>query len=498
MNPSLRPFAAALQAGLTLVAGFLPYLAQIHTAGAYGKPATSFEVRATAEAFQAPEAVSELVPQSLFITVPGETESANALAVFHDSGEVGLVPEMPLGKDGRLGKLKRIFGVWGNSADPFEMKIAAMGGKVSVKTPEGATASITLNKSTNKALVRLKWTNLGKSSSASGTVDISSHGAFWFESVQGLLGFSKSNSLFRFVADYGAIESQSAIAPRGIPSGSTILGNTESAKLAELGWLLTKVAGITAGIIGGSLAVVGASVPLAIFGGVVGFGAAITGVYDLIFYKQPPGQDGLVDGVFKTIGTSTDVVGYGEAIRDVVNALRGGMNILKSGAVWDSFFNIMNKLLEKPSHALSKGMVLMIIYSWPASQNDLDTATTFLGETVGYDCGSTSTYMSWTGDDTGSGGTEQVTCRISEAAENLVLPGQFSIGAKAGWYASAGGSGPASLEMYLQNPVTGTLYGPKQQLTINPGSQTGCATTVVGSASFTWNPATTRMTWSFN
>ena len=53
-----------------------------------------------------------------------------------------------------------------------------------------------------------------------------------------------------------------------------------------------------------------------------------------------------------------------------------------------------------------QGLVLVIKYSWPANLEDLDTATVFLGSTVGFGCQDSSTYVQWTGDDLSYGGTE--------------------------------------------------------------------------------------------
>jgi hypothetical protein len=170
-----------------------------------------------------------------------------------------------------------------------------------------------------------------------------------------------------------------------------------------------------------------------------------------------------------------------------------GAKALKSSTI---ALKILEFFSEQERHKVARGLVLKVLYTWPASQRDLDTGTTFLGDTVGYSCGDSSTYMVWTGDDTGTGGLEQVTVLISDAASNNALPTNFDIDAKAGWYASAGGSGPASLEMYLENPMSGALYGERVSKTIAPGSQDGCATTPVGGGNFTWNPTTNELGWN--
>lgn len=501
MSQTSKVFVAGFQCILTLAASLLPYVAQIQTIRAYDKPPTPEDcgcgstsaIQISGLAPQFSEGAVGLSRADLFRAICARPGSANAMAVVHDSGEIGLIPEIPLGKDGKLGKLKRIFGTWAASPLPFEMKLAAMGGKVSVKTPDGGNATITFNETTKMAIARFKGIVNGRSVSSSATVPIAQYGNYWFESSRALLSFSALNSNLRILPDYSFLGASASATPRAVP-GTTILGSTEGAKLAQLGWLLTKTAGITTGIIAGGLAL-GTTAP--ILGSVAGFGSAILGIYDLINFMQPPQPGGILDPAFSALETE-DELWFVDVAEELLKSLTGKASIAGSNKTIGAIADVLNRYMEKPSHALTNGMILKIIYTWPSDQRDLDTATTFLGQTVGYGCGTTSTYMSWTGDDTGSGGKEEVTCRISEAAENAALPGTFSITAKAGWYTPAGGSGGANLEMYLQNPVTGTLYGPRYQLPISPGNQSGCASTPVGSASFQWTPSTTRISWSFD
>ena len=135
------------------------------------------------------------------------------------------------------------------------------------------------------------------------------------------------------------------------------------------------------------------------------------------------------------------------------------------------------------------GSELVIEYTWPAGQKDLDTGTTFLGHTVGFQYASSALYMHWTGDDTSASGTEIVTIDIEKAAQDGVLPASFTIDAKAGWYAPAGGSGPASLTVYVRKKMDPSNPYYKTSRRISPGTQSGQATTFVGHVVFTQAPA---------
>jgi hypothetical protein len=496
MNTSLPRMVVGLgQTALTLIVSFLPYIAQIQSVSAHVKPAMpDCGCRSTASAPLAknPRAI---VPQKIFVMLPAQVYSKNSMAILHDSGEVAVVPEDKIDKNGKLGKFKRLYGFWSNSAAPVEIKVAAGGSKFTMKVPGGNTVSATLNKTTGLAMVKVKGKLNGQKFANSSFVNISDHGAFWFETASKLQAYSKTWAGMRFKADYSALLGATA-APRGSVN-TTVLGTAEGAVMGNYGWLLTKLAAISASIVGGGIENMAAFEPSTAFASIIGLGLAITGFYSPVKYGDPATHTDVANGVFGSIDTG-DLDVYGAFIAQILDLLRLGGALLNSSTLWTLITEVMNELLEKPTHTLANGIVLKILYTWPADQSDLDTSTTFLGESVGYACGSSSDYLDWTGDDTGTGGLEQVTCLISQAAEDQVLPANFDITAKAGWYAPAGGSGQAFLEMYLQNPETGTLYGPRRQLTINPGVQSGCAATPVGSASFVWDAANTRLTWTFN
>lgn len=123
------------------------------------------------------------------------------------------------------------------------------------------------------------------------------------------------------------------------------------------------------------------------------------------------------------------------------------------------------------------GLQLVAHYTWPTDQRDLDTATQFLDEKVGYDCGSSSrNYTEFiTGDDTSSGGTETIVMRIGDARSDGAWGRKTIISFAAGWY-NGRGTGPATLSTVLRDQSTnGEIEGTALTVAIDPGSQNGCA-----------------------
>jgi hypothetical protein len=122
---------------------------------------------------------------------------------------------------------------------------------------------------------------------------------------------------------------------------------------------------------------------------------------------------------------------------------------------------------------------LAVKYSWIGTdQFDLDTKTTFLSESVGYECGGSGTYVSWLPggsgmeDDQSQNGFERVDVRVDQAKTDLLWTSSVNIELFAGWYIPAGGSGLAEV-IVEYNGVTASK-------TITPGSQSNCAATPVG------------------
>jgi hypothetical protein len=139
-------------------------------------------------------------------------------------------------------------------------------------------------------------------------------------------------------------------------------------------------------------------------------------------------------------------------------ALKGGKVILKDGKVSCSCCIVYQ---------------LTIKYDWAGTNmRDLDTKTTAFGESVGYACGNSGTYVQWIGgDNTGLNGFEQVDVLVDKAKTDGLWTSSYNIDCFAGWFTPAGGSGPANL-IVEYNGVT-------KNKSISPGSQTSCASTSV-------------------
>jgi hypothetical protein len=116
---------------------------------------------------------------------------------------------------------------------------------------------------------------------------------------------------------------------------------------------------------------------------------------------------------------------------------------------------------------------LTVKYSWEGTgQRDLDTQTAAFGESAGYGCGSSGTYVQWIGgDNTGQDAAEQVDIRVQDARRDGLWSSSYNIDAFAGWYEPAGGSGNAQLIVEYK--------GRTKTKTISPGQQSGCASTQV-------------------
>jgi hypothetical protein len=151
-------------------------------------------------------------------------------------------------------------------------------------------------------------------------------------------------------------------------------------------------------------------------------------------------------------------------------------------AQFRTFYSDGTKKLE-PKCDLLKDYDLVLTYTWPESQKDLDTGTKFLSKTVGYR-GSGSPYMSFSGDDTSYGGVETIVVDLYKAFRDGGWNDQTIVDAVAGWYVPAQGSGPALLTVGMKRKSDGQVKNSSQK-TINPGSQSGLATTLVGQAKIT-------------
>jgi hypothetical protein len=118
---------------------------------------------------------------------------------------------------------------------------------------------------------------------------------------------------------------------------------------------------------------------------------------------------------------------------------------------------------------------MTIKYDWSGTgMRDLDTQTTAFGESVGFGCGNSGTYVQWIGgDNTELNGYEQVDILVDTARTNGLWTSSYNIQCFAGWYRGAPtqGSGPANLIVEYKNKT--------KNKSISPGSQSGCASTGV-------------------
>jgi len=125
---------------------------------------------------------------------------------------------------------------------------------------------------------------------------------------------------------------------------------------------------------------------------------------------------------------------------------------------------------------------VVVQYSWNQGEDDLDSGTTFLDGTVGFDAPalpSDNPFLTWTsGDNTGNGGTETATVDVGKAYYTGKWSSTTTISCAAGWYALAGGSGPAVITITLVDKTTGEEVKSISRK-INPGKQDTLATTPV-------------------
>jgi hypothetical protein len=446
------------------------------------------------------------LPSEYLHIIPAKLGSKAAFAMLHDSGEMIMVPQMKLTSRGRLGNFNGVRLLHQNSNANMIVRWKAGGRKVQIKTNNRTKMAQTISNSTNDLTLNARYYLEAKKKSLKQkfTTNLDSHGAFYWETIA-IMRALKSTLNEEGVFDPYSQRSSSLVrstkerGPRNV-SGSLNLGSAQSAKLAEGLWAISKGLGITLSVAGAAMGIAGvaaaASASAAILPGiavVLGVAGFASNFYDLIKYTNPTAQSDTATGVFAV----TDGAGLlNDAGELLLNFLKKGAGSLRSTNTVSIVQFVLEKLLEKPMHKVARGINLVILYTWPTEQKDLDTSTRFLGQSVGYGCGSSTQYLQWTGDDVGFGGMERVDCLISEAASDNALPPTFEVEARAGWFAPAGGSGPAYLQMYLNNPASGVLYGPSAMKTIAPGSQSGCSSTPVGGGSFTWNSFTNNLTWT--
>lgn len=131
------------------------------------------------------------------------------------------------------------------------------------------------------------------------------------------------------------------------------------------------------------------------------------------------------------------------------------------------------------------GLELLVRYSWEPTERDLDTGTTFIGTTVGFNCGPPSQYIRFSGDDTSTGGTETIVVSLGMARADKQWNRSTIVDFNAGWY-NRESSSPATLRMSLRDISSGTeVPQTGLALVISPGTQTGCSTTLVAQLAIT-------------
>lgn len=138
----------------------------------------------------------------------------------------------------------------------------------------------------------------------------------------------------------------------------------------------------------------------------------------------------------------------------------------------------------------TEGLILVVDYSWPADVSDLDTATLFLGYSVGYSCPKPANYLLWTTRDVQSngGGTETARVLLGDAFDDGMWTSQVMVTLNAGWYASTFIERPASITAYTEKMLSdGSVVPDNNAVTflISPGFQEGCSSTSVAVANVT-------------
>lgn len=122
---------------------------------------------------------------------------------------------------------------------------------------------------------------------------------------------------------------------------------------------------------------------------------------------------------------------------------------------------------------------LVVKYTWGSDQSDLDTGTRFLDGIVGFRCSPSGQFMTFSGDNTGTGGSETIVVRVNAARAQGLWTSSTNVTANAGWYRRA--QGPATLRVFLrENDTLSEVSGSGLSSVVSPGVQSNCASTLVG------------------
>ena len=134
-------------------------------------------------------------------------------------------------------------------------------------------------------------------------------------------------------------------------------------------------------------------------------------------------------------------------------------------------------------------LILEIQYSWPADQPDLDTGTFFLGESVGFGCGF-SPYISFSGDDTSTGGIEIVQVALGASFAAGAWSEEVLVDMNVQWFLEPY-RGPATITVSTASMAEDGEIIPHNNafaFVIVPGVGGGCASKPVAQAEVQVNP----------
>ena len=417
---------------------------------------------------------------------PGAAKSQALYTALNNAGEFGITARAKK-KGGKLKKVRDIEMAVPGLDGLGHLSSVGEGSFVKVNATRLKNAMNLIPSSDGTSLQAFFRNSKGKV--VSSKVQIPIGGQYWFET------FGRAKSLEAQIKALGAINPTysgfGAQRPRGTSSTSyveldpQILSAMQELTLAHIKAVVLALQAFNAGADS-----FGFSTDDKTFTLFAGLASIANGTIGAFLSTDPSALPSLID---QYLSTSPDVIGLaGPTLGDVIARIQAG------GAIdWNAIIASVQELINIPAKPLSDEFVLKVEYSWPADQKDLDTGTTFLDATVGFDYAAAAPYMVWKGDDQEVGGSEFVTIDLAGAAEAGALPETFSVSFKAGWYQDARGSGPAVLHIYLLNQRTGMRFGEVTK-TITPGTQYGPATTEVGSASFTYSSETNVLSFAID
>ena len=95
--------------------------------------------------------------------------------------------------------------------------------------------------------------------------------------------------------------------------------------------------------------------------------------------------------------------------------------------------------------------------AWPLPDADLDSRTTFLGTSAGFNLPG-GTYLNWLGDSQGFGGEETTVVDLYDSWKAHLFTMTTKVGVGADWYIPDHGSGPATISVALEDIHTEKEY----------------------------------------